>query len=336
MSAAILGREMRRRDFIKVIAGSAAALPLAARAQQTAMPVIGYRQSASPSYFAQFSDAVRQGLNEIGYVEGQNVAIERRSAEGDYDRLAALAACLVDRQVAVILATGGSDPAKAAKAATSNIPIIFVSAADPVRTGLVASLNRPGGNVTGVSLLASALDAKKLGLLRELAPKASTIGVLINPDYPSANSQREEAQQAAARLGLRPVMLSAHADGEIDLAFASAAKQGADALLVATDPFLLSRRERLVALAARYAVPAIYAQREVVSGGGLISYGPHFWDGYRQAGAYVGRVLKGEKPADLPVLQPTKFELVINLKTAKALGLEVPDRLLALADEVIE
>jgi ABC-type uncharacterized transport system substrate-binding protein len=336
MSAAILGREMRRRDFIKVIAGSAAALPLAARAQQTAMPVIGYLQSASPSYFAQFSDAVRQGLNEIGYVEGQNVAIERRSAEGDYDRLAALAACLVDRQVAVILATGGSDPAKAAKAATSNIPIVFVSAADPVRTGLVASLNRPGGNVTGVSLLASALDAKKLGLLRELAPKASTIGVLINPDYPSANSQREETQQAAARLGLRLLMLSARADGEIDLAFASAAKQGADALLVATDPFLLSRRERLVALAARYAVPAIYAQREVVSGGGLISYGPHFWDGYRQAGAYVGRVLKGEKPADLPVLQPTKFELVINLKTAKALGLEVPDRLLALADEVIE
>jgi putative tryptophan/tyrosine transport system substrate-binding protein len=336
MSAAILGREMRRRDFIKVIAGSAAALPLAARAQQTAMPVIGYLQSASPSYFAQFSDAVRQGLNEIGYVEGQNVVIERRSAEGQYDRLAVLAADLVDRQVAVILAAGGTDPAKAAKAATSNIPIVFVSAADPVRTGLVASLNRPGGNVTGVSLLASALDAKKLGLLRELAPKASTIGVLTNPDYPSANSQREEAQQAAARLGLRPVMLSAGADGEIDLAFASAAKQGADALLVATDPFLLSRRERLVALAARYAVPAIYAQREVVSGGGLISYGPHFWDGYRQAGAYVGRVLKGEKPADLPVLQPTKFELVINLKTAKALGLEVPDRLLALADEVIE
>jgi putative ABC transport system substrate-binding protein len=327
---------MRRRDFIKVIAGSAAALPLAARAQQTAMPVIGYLQSASPSYFAQFSDAVRQGLNEIGYVEGQNVAIERRSAEGHYDRLTALAVGLVDRQVAVILAAGGTDPAKAAKAATSNIPIVFVSAADPVRTGLVASLNRPGGNVTGVSLLASALDAKKLGLLRELAPKASTIGVLINPDYPSANSQREEAQQAAARLGLRPLMLSARADGEIDLAFASAAKQGADALLVATDPFLLSRRERLVALAARYAVPAIYAQREVVTAGGLISYGPHFWDGYRQAGAYVGRVLKGEKPADLPVLQPTKFELVINLKTAKALGLEVPDRLLALADEVIE
>jgi putative ABC transport system substrate-binding protein len=326
---------MRRRDFIKVIAGSAAALPLAARAQQTAMPVIGYLQSASPSYFAQFSDAVSRGLNEIGYVEGQNVTIERRSAEGHYDRLAALAAGLVDRQVAVILAAGGSDPAKAAKAATSNIPIVFVSAADPVRTGLVASLNRPGGNVTGVSLLASALDAKKLGLLRELAPKASTIGV-INPDYPSANSQREEAQQAAARLGLRPLMLSARADGEIDLAFASAAKQGADALLVATDPFLLSRRERLVALAARYAVPAIYAQREVVTAGGLISYGPHFWDGYRQAGAYVGRVLKGEKPADLPVLQPTKFELVINLKTAKALGLEVPDRLLALADEVIE
>ncbi|OLB73035.1 MAG: hypothetical protein AUI16_18655 [Alphaproteobacteria bacterium 13_2_20CM_2_64_7] len=265
------------------------AWPRAAHAQRPAMPAIGYLQSASPSYYAQFIGAVSQGLKEAGYIEDQNVVIERRSAEGHYDRLAALAADLVGRQVAVILAAGGSDPAKEAKAATSDIPIVFVSAADPVRT-----------------------------------------------DYPSANSQREEAQQAAARLGLRPVMLSAHADGEIDLAFASAAKQGADALLVATDPFLLSRRERLVALAARYAVPAIYAQREVVTAGGLISYGPRFWDGYRQAGAYVGRVLKGEKPADLPVLQPTKFELVINLKTAKALGLEVPDRLLALADEVIE
>jgi putative tryptophan/tyrosine transport system substrate-binding protein len=328
--------QLRRRDFMTLLGVAAMAWPRAAHAQQPAMPAIGYLQSASPSYYAQFIGAVSQGLKEAGYIEDQNVVIERRSAEGHYDRLAALAADLVDRQVAVILAAGGTDPVKAAKAATSNIPIVFVSAADPVRTGLVASLNRPGGNVTGVSLLASALDAKKLGLLRELAPKASTIGVLINPDYPSANSQREEAQQAAARLGLRPLMLSARADGEIDFAFASAAKQGADALLVATDPFLLSRRERLVALAARYAVPAIYAQREVVSGGGLISYGPLFWDGYRQAGAYVGRVLKGEKPADLPVLQPTKFELVINLKTAKALGLEVPDRLLALADEVIE
>ena len=327
---------MRRREFMTVLGGAAIGWPLAAQGQQPAMPVIGYLQSASPNYYAQFTGAVSQGLNEIGYVEGQNVVIERRSAEGHYDRLAALAAGLVDRQIAVILAAGGSDPAKAARAATSNIPIVFVSAADPVRTGLVASLNRPGGNVTGVSLLASALDAKKLGMLRELAPKASTIGVLINPNYPSANSQREEAQKAAARLGLRPIMLSASTDGELDLAFASAAKQGADALLVATDPFLLSRRERLVALAARDAVPAIYAQREVVTAGGLISYGPHFWDGYRQAGAYVGRILKGEKPADLPVLQPTKFELVINLKTAKALGLEVPDRLLALADEVIE
>ena len=203
MSAAILGRGLRRRDFIKVIAGSAAALPLAARAQQTAMPVIGYLQSASPSYFAQFSDAVRQGLNEIGYVEGQNVVIERRSAEGHYDRLAALAAGLVDRQIAVILAAGGSDPAKAARAATSNIPIVFVSAADPVRTGLVASLNRPGGNVTGVSLLASALDAKKLGLLRELAPKASTIGVLINPNYPQPirNGRKRRRRQLASACG---------------------------------------------------------------------------------------------------------------------------------------
>src|SRR5438552_9450574 len=325
---------MRSRELM--LLGAAMTAAPALRAQQKAVPVIGYLGGASPGPFAPFVAAFRQGLRETGYVEGQNLTIEYRWAEGHYDRLAALAADLVNRQVALILAAGGTDPAKAAKAATSNIPIIFVSAADPVRTGLVASLNRPGGNVTGVSLLASALDAKKLGLLRELAPKTSTIGVLINPDYPSANSQREEAQQAAARLGLRPVMLSAHADGEIDLAFASAAKQGADALLVATDPLLLSRRERLVALAARYAVPAIYAQREVVSGGGLISYGPHFWDGHRQAGAYVGRVLKGEKPADLPVLQPTKFELVINLKTAKALGLNIQPQPLATADEVIE
>jgi len=328
--------QLRRRDFMTAFAVAATAWPLAAHAQQPAMPAIGYLQSASPNYYAQFTGAVSQGLKEVGYIEGQNAVIERRSAEGHYDRLAALAADLVGRQVAVILAAGGSDPAKAAKAATSDIPIVFVSAADPVRTGLVASLNRPGRNVTGVSLLASTLDAKKLGLLRELAPKASTIGVLINPNYPSANSQWDEAQKAAGRLGLRPIMLSASTDGEIESAFASAAKQGVDALLVATDPFLLSRREQLVALAARYAVPAIYAQREVVTAGGLISYGPHFWDGYRQAGAYVGRILKGEKPADLPVLQPTKFELVINLKTAKALGLEVPDRLLALADEVIE
>jgi putative tryptophan/tyrosine transport system substrate-binding protein len=324
---------MRRRAFIMLL-GGAAAWPIAARAQQ--MPVIGYLQSAAPGYFAQFVAAVRQGLRETGYIEGQNVAIEYRSAEGHYERLPALVAELIDHRVDVIFAAGGTDPAKAAKAATNRIPIVFISAADPVSTGLVASLSRPGGNVTGVSLLASALDAKKLGLLRDLAPKVSAVGELVNPNYPSAKSQSDEFLEAAGRLGVRPVVLSVSTEGEVDAAFASLARQGIGALLVATDPFLVSRREQLAALAARYHLPAIYPQREIVAAGGLISYGPHFADGYRQAGVYVGRVLKGEKPADLPVLQPTRFELVINLKTAKALGLEVPDRLLAIADEVIE
>jgi putative ABC transport system substrate-binding protein len=339
---------MNRREFVTLTGGAALAWPRAALAseangqrgdskgQQPPMPVIGYLQSAAPSYFAQFSAAVRQGLRETGYIDGQNVAIESRSAEGRYDRLGGLVAELIDRRVDVILATGGPDPAKAAKAATSTIPIVFVSAADPVRTGLVASLNRPGGNVTGVSLLASALDAKKLGLLRDLAPKVSAIGELVNPNYPPAKSQSDEFQEAARLLGVRPIVLYASTEGQVDAAFASLVQQGGGAILVATDPFLVSRREQFPPLAARYGVPAIYPQREIVAAGGLISYGPHYADGYRQAGAYVGRVLKGEKPADLPVLQPTRFELVINLKTAKALGLDVPDRLFAIADEVIE
>ena len=300
------------------------------------MPVIGFIHSASPSYFAQFAAAVRDGLKEAGYVEGRNVVIEYRWAEGHYDRLPGLVAGLLDRQVAVIFAAGGTDPAKAAKAATTKTPIVFVGAADPVRTGLVASLNRPGGNVTGVSMLASALDAKKLGLLRELVPRASAIGVLINPNYPDAKFQSEEFQGAAGRLGLRAIMLFAGTGGEIEAAFASLVQQGGSALIVGTDPFLASRREQLVALAARYAVPTMHLQREFVTCGGLVSYGPHFADGYRQAAVYVGRVLAGEKPADLPGLQPIKFELVINLKAAKALGLDVPPTLLALADEVIE
>jgi putative ABC transport system substrate-binding protein len=323
------------KPVILAFAAAAGAWPLGARAQQR-MPVIGYLQSASPGYFAQFAGAVREGLRENGYIEGQNVTIEFRSAEGHYERLAALVANLIERRVDVIFAAGGSDPAKAAKAATSSIPIVFITAADPVRTGLVASLNRPGGNVTGVSLLASTLDAKKLGFLRDLAPKASTIAVLINPNYPAAGSQSDEFRKAAGSLGVRPVVIFASTEAEIDAAFTGLPQQGAGALLVATDPFLLSRRQQLAALAARHAVPAIYAQREVVAAGGLISYGPHFGDSYRQAGVYLGRILKGEKPAELPVVQPTRFELVINLKTAKQLGLDVPDRLLALADEVIE
>jgi ABC-type uncharacterized transport system substrate-binding protein len=327
--------KIRRRDFIWLVGGAAATRPLAARAQQP-MPVIGFIHSSSPNYFAQMAPAFRQGLKEAGYVEGQNVAIEYRWAEGHYERLPALAADLVNRRVAVIFAAGGTDPAKAAKAATTTIPIVFVTAADPVTTGLVASLSRPGGNVTGVSVLATALSGKKLDLLRALVPQASVIGALINPGYPGAKAQSDEFQAAARQLGIRLIVLSAGTQADIDTAFATLQRQHAGALVVGNDPFFGARRDQLVALAARYSIPAMYWQREYVAAGGLISYGPQFADGYRQGGVYVGRVLKGEKPADLPIMQPTKFELVINLKTAKALGLDVPATLLALADEVIE
>jgi putative tryptophan/tyrosine transport system substrate-binding protein len=301
---------MKRREFILAL-GAAVASPLVARAQQP-MPVVGFLHSASASYLGQFIDALRKGLNEAGYVEGQNVAIEYRWAEGHYDRLAALAADLVDRRVAVILAMGGTDPARAAKAATSTIPVVFVSAADPMRAGLVASLNRPGGNVTGV------------------------IAGLINPNYPGAKTETDEVQQAASHLGVKAIVLTATTDDEIDAAFANAEQQGAGAMLVCSDPFFNSRGGRFVAAAARHSMPVIYSQREFVRGGGLVSYGPDFSDGYRNGGIYVGKILKGAKPAELPVMQPTKFELVINLKTAKALGLAVPPTLLATADEVIE
>jgi putative ABC transport system substrate-binding protein len=327
---------MKRREFIALLGGAAASVPLAARAQQPAMPVIGFLHGASPSYLGQFVDALRKGLAEAGYVEGQNLAIEYRWAEGQYDRLSALAADLVDRQVAVILAMGGTDPARAAKAATSTIPIVFVSAADPVRTGLVASLNRPGGNVTGVSLIAAALDEKKLGLLHELVPKALFIAGLVNPNYPGAKAQTAEVQESASHLGVKATILTAATDDEIDAAFASASQQGVGALLVSSDPFFNSRSGRFVEQAARHAIPVIYPQGEYVRGGGLISYGPDFSDGYRNGGVYVGKILKGAKPAELPVMQPTKFELVINLKAAKTLGLALPQTLLATADEVIE
>ncbi len=332
---------MKRREFMTLLGGAAAAWPLGthaqqADAQQAPMPVIGFIHSASPSYFSQFAAAVHDGLKEAGFVEGRNVAIEYRWAKGHYDQLPALVTDLINRQVAVIFAAGGIDPAKAAKAATAKIPIVFVSAADPVRTGLVASLSRPGGNVTGVSLLASVLDAKKFGLLRDLVPKASTIAALFNPNYPEAKSQSEEFQAAAVGLGVRSIVLFADKEGDIDAAFATLVQEHADALLVGTDPFFGTRRDQLVALAARHSMPVIYYQREYVAAGGLISYGPHYADGYRQAGVYVGEILNGQKPADLPIVQPTKFEMVINLKTAKMLALNVPDRLLALADEVIE
>jgi putative ABC transport system substrate-binding protein len=326
---------VKRRAFLTLL-GGAAACPLAVRAQQPAMPVIGFLSGGSSATWGTFVDAFRRGLNEAGFVEGQNVTIDYRWADGHYDRLPALAADLVGRQVAVIFAAGGPDPARAAKAATSTTPIAFYSATDPVKAGLVPSLNRPGGNITGVSIMGSVLEGKRVDLLHELAPKASTIAVLIDPSYPSAEAQSQDAQDAAVRLGVTPIMLTAGTEGDIDTAFVTLVQRGAGALLVTQSPFLVSRQEQLFALAMRHALPTLYSLREYAVNGGLASYGPDFRDGFRQAGIYVGRILKGTKPADLPVLQPTKFELVLNLKTAKALGLEVPDKLLALADEVIE
>jgi putative ABC transport system substrate-binding protein len=327
---------MQRREFITVLGGAAVAWPLPSSAQQPVMPVIGFLHSASSEYMEGFGPAVRQGLNVTGYNEGQNVVIEYRAAAGQYDRLPGLVADLVKRKVAVILAAGGSDPAKAAKAATATIPIVFISASDPVKVGIVMSLNRPGGNVTGVSLLGSALEAKRLGLLHELVPGAASIGVLINPKYPDSNLQLREVQEAASSIKRQINIVHASTEAEIDAAISTLAQQGSVALLVAQDPFFGSRREQLVALAARYKLPAIYYQNEYAKVGGLVSYGTDFVDGYRQAGIYVGRILKGEKPADLPVVQPTKFELIINLKTARTLGLDVPPHLQQLADEVIE
>jgi putative tryptophan/tyrosine transport system substrate-binding protein len=327
---------MRRREFITAIAASATAWPLAARAQQAAMPVIGYLSSLPSSYVASRMPPFRQGLGESGYIEGQNVEIQYRSAEGQYNPLPQLAADLVDRKVAVIVATGGTDPAKVAKAATTTIPIVFGSAADPIRAGIVNSLNQPGGNITGISFLGSALEAKRVGLLNEIVPESGSIGVLVNPGYPDANRELREAEEAAATIHRQAIAVRATTDAEIDSAFATLVQQGASALLVTSDALFVGRRAQLVALAARYKLPAIYVQREFAEAGGLVSYATDFADGYRQIGSYVGKILKGAKPGDLPVLQPTKFELVINLKTAKALGLTIPHNLLVLADEVIE
>jgi putative tryptophan/tyrosine transport system substrate-binding protein len=325
---------MKRRRFIQLFGGAVASLPLVARAQ-SATPVVGFLHGASPSYLGRFVNALHEGLGELGFTEGQNLSIEYRWAEGHYERLPDMAADLVNRQVTAILAMGGTEPARAAKSATSTIPIVFISAADPVEAGLVASLNRPDGNVTGVSLIAAALEQKKLSLLHELT-KAPVVAGLVNPNYPGAKAQADEIQNAAAQLSVKAIPLSAGSDEEIDAAFAIAASQGAGAMLVGSDPFFNSRGERFVAAATRHSMPVIYPQREFVVGGGLISYGPDFSDGYRNAAIYIGRVLKGTKPVDLPVMQPTKFELVINLKTAKTLGLTVPPTLLATADEVIE
>jgi putative tryptophan/tyrosine transport system substrate-binding protein len=326
---------VRRREFITLL-GGATAWPLAVRAQQPAMRVVGFLSGRSPGESAAVVNAFRQGLAENGYVEGKDIAIEFRWADGHYDRLAPLAAELVARQVEVIAATGGSVSGLAAKSATGTIPIVFSSGGDAVKLGLVASLNRPGGNVTGVNLVFGALGAKRLELLRSLVPAAAAIAMLVNPNYPSAASEVQDVEPAGRTLGLRISILNARTESEFEPAFTALVEQKAAALVVADDPYLVSQRDRIVQLATRYAVPAMYITRDFADAGGLMSYGPSIIDGYRLVGVYTGRILKGEKPADLPVVQPTKFDLVINLKTARALGLTIPDKMLALADEVIE
>jgi putative ABC transport system substrate-binding protein len=327
---------MKRREFITLLGGAAAACPLAARAQQPALPVIGFLSSGSRQSDAWRLAAFRRGLNEAGYIEGRNVVSEFRWADDQYDRLPALAAELVQRQPAVIIAVGGPASALAAKAASTTIPIVFAVAGEPVKLGLVASVNRPGGNATGVSTLFSSVVAKQLETLHEIVPKAMVIGCLVNPGNPNAETGTREAQEAAPALGLDLRFVNASTEREIDMAFPTLVQERVDALVVVTDPLFNSRPNQVSTLAARHALPAIYPYREFATAGGLISYGGTLTEPWYLAGAYAGRILKGERAADLPVQQSTKVTLVINLKTAKALGLEIPPMLLARADEVIE
>jgi putative ABC transport system substrate-binding protein len=327
---------IRRREFITLL-GCAVSTnwPLPLRAQQ-AMPVVGFLNPGSPEPFSFLAAAFREGLKEASYIEGQNVTIEYHWAKGHYDQLQTLAADLVRRQVAVIAATGGSISAHAVKAATSTIPIVFNVGEDPIRSGLIASFSRPGGNITGVNTLSPELEPKRLGLLRELVPQATSIAVLLNPTNPDADLQRRDVQAAATAIRQHLRIFNASNQSDFDTAFAAIVQQRIDALLVGNDALFNNQREQIIALAARHAVPTMYAFRSFAESGGLMSYGTNLVDVYRQVGLYVGRVLKGEKPADLPVVQPTKFEFVINIKTAKVLGVKISDNLLSLADEVIE
>jgi putative tryptophan/tyrosine transport system substrate-binding protein len=325
---------VKRREFITLL-GGVAAWPLAAGAQQPATPVIGFLSSLSLAATERFVAAFRQALKEAGYVEGQSLTIEYRWAEGQYDRLPALTADLVRRQVAVIAAFG-PPAALTAKAATATIPVVFVLGSDPVKLGLVASLNRPGGNITGINFFSNTLEPKRLGLLHELVPGAALIGVMFNPTRSDAETQSKDIEAAARAIGTRILVLNAGSERDFDMVSATLGEQRVGALLVSADPFFTARRQQIVALAAHHGIPALYELREFAIAGGLMSYGTSLIDAYRQAGVYTSQILKGARSADLPVVQSIKFEFVINLKTAKTLGLTVPDRLLALADEVIE
>jgi putative ABC transport system substrate-binding protein len=326
---------MKRREFLGVLGGAAAAWPLDVRGQQT-LPLVGFLNGASPDTYRFNADSFREGLAKAGFVEGKNVRIEERWAHGDYQALPALAAELVAMGVVAIAATGDVASARAAQFASRSIPVVFTIGADPVRFGLVASLNRPGGHVTGVSLLSSVLGAKRVEILHEVAPKVSRIALLMNPSNPNATAEQEDAQAGAKKMGRETLVLNARNAGEIDAAFEELIRAKADAFITATDPILLDRREQIVSFAARHAIPAVYFVRQFTAAGGLLSYGPSISWMYRQAGEYVGQILKGTNPSEMPVMQPTQFEFVLNLKTANALGLTVPPTLLARADEVIE